>query len=98
MAVFFLAGIAAERRYNPQAQNTSHWTGDQEAYFRLFPDGKHNVEHWIAAQQLLDRNWSAVDAVASALLDAENFSLPPDDVESIVKQYPAAAKQGTEER
>jgi hypothetical protein len=94
MAMFFLAGIAAERHHNPKVQDTRHWAGDQDAYFGLFPVGTHQMTHWIAAEQLVERNWGAVEAVAMALFHAKGFCLAADDVVTIVNQYPPAPESG----
>jgi hypothetical protein len=94
MAMFWLAGMAAERHHNPHVKNTAHWELDRREYFRLFPEGNHQIEHLISAQQLVERNWSAVEAVAKALFHAEGFRLAADDVVSIVNQYPPAPESG----
>ena len=88
MAMFFLAGIAAERYYNPRLKDTSHWEGDRREYSRMFPDGSCQIEHLLAAEQFVKRDWPAVKAVALALFYAEGKCLSADVVKSIVEQYP----------
>jgi hypothetical protein len=97
MAMFFLAGIAAERHRNPRPKDTGHWEGDRREYYRLFPDGNRQIEHLCAAEQLVERNWPSVEAVALALFSAKSTCLPADDVKSIVKQYPPDPECGGSE-
>lgn len=97
MAMFFLAGIAAERHHNPRPKNTGHWEGDRRDYYRLFPNGSRQTMHLCAAEQSVKRNWAAVEAVALALFKAEGTCLPAADVKTIVKQYPPDPECGGSE-
>ena len=97
LAMFFLAGIAAERHHNPQPKDTGHWEKDRREYYRLFPDGNRQIEHLCIAEQSVKRNWAAVEAVALALFNADGICLPADDVKNIVKQYPPDPKYGGNE-
>jgi ATP-dependent Zn protease len=89
-AAFYLAGPAAERRYNPNITNTDHWEGDRRSFFDLFSEDPKAIDHWdthwARTEALLNRNWAAVEAVADAILSAEEYSISAQQVEDIVRE------------
>jgi len=71
-AVYILAGEMAEKKFDPVRANQLDWQGDREELAFLKLDGILALK--AEAEKLVKDNWTAIEAVARALLDRKTLT------------------------